>query len=83
MPETTMICTMKGYIQPFERRLALMELESLARVTLFARAKPRGSTFELSNCHRAVPRYPGGSSDLLGDRWPRGGLWPLKMAGAP
>jgi hypothetical protein len=33
MPETTMICTMKGYIQPFERRLALMELESLARVT--------------------------------------------------
>ncbi len=30
MPETAMICKMKGYIQPFERRLALMELESLA-----------------------------------------------------
>jgi DNA modification methylase len=30
MPETTVICKMKGYIQPFERRLALMELESLA-----------------------------------------------------
>lgn len=32
MSEMTMICTMKSYIQPFERRLALMELESLARV---------------------------------------------------
>ena len=30
MSETNMICKMKGYIQPFERRLALMELESLA-----------------------------------------------------
>ena len=34
MTETTMICKMKGYIQPFERRLALMELESLAHCRL-------------------------------------------------
>ena len=33
MPEITMTCRMKRYIQPFERRLALMELESLADTT--------------------------------------------------
>ena len=27
--EQSLVCTMKGYIQPFERRLALLELESL------------------------------------------------------
>lgn len=29
----SLVCTMKGYIQPFERRLALLELESLASAT--------------------------------------------------
>lgn len=30
MPNQELVCKMKGYIQPFERRLALMELESVA-----------------------------------------------------
>lgn len=33
MSEQTLICKIKEYIQPFERRLALMELESIANAT--------------------------------------------------
>lgn len=31
MPGQELVCKMKGYIQPFERRLALLELEAVAR----------------------------------------------------
>lgn len=33
MNNNELICKMKGYIQPFERRLALMELEAVAKAT--------------------------------------------------
>ncbi len=54
MPETTLICTMKDYIQPFERRLALMELESLAHVAPF----PEPSLLDQPVSYRVVTDQP-------------------------
>lgn len=54
MPETTMICKMKGYIQPFERRLALLELESLAG----AAAVPEPSLLEEPLSYHLVTTRP-------------------------
>ncbi len=54
MPETTLICTMKGYIQPFERRLALMELESLAHVAPL----PEPSLLDQPVSYRVVTDQP-------------------------
>ncbi len=62
MSETTMICKMKGYIQPFERRLALMELESLANTA----ATPEPSLLdEPLNYQLLTTRSPDDLADKL------------------